>query len=493
VHLLGVSAAQLRNKLGEPAASVAKFSKPLEEATSPSLEALQLLTEGRRHRAARNARGALSFYQRAIELDPGFALAYAALGDAHGDLGEFALAAQAEKKAYELRARMTEPTRFQAESGYYDLVTGEEEKAYPVLLQWVQTFPSDVIGRNNFATCLQLLGQLDRAADEAREAARLLPTPLSYGRSMSYSIVADRLEEAKATFDEARARKFDGPLLREDRVLLAFLQRDEPAMQEQWSWAAGKPIADYFLFGRSRVEAYYGHFREARHLTEQAINLAAKSDAFAPSQRIVVEALREVEVGNSAQAQRVAAKAPAIAPNRNTQLVLALVFAQSGDLGQAQKLTDALSHDAPLDTMIHNYCLPTIRAAMKLRENDPAAAVKILRPTVKYDLAYPASFNGLYPAYIRGLAYLQMGEGRLAAAEFQKLLDHPGIVGRDVTGALSHLQLARAQKMIGDQAAARKSYEDFLTLWKDADSDIPIYQQAKAEYAKLRASLNRAF
>ncbi len=493
VHLLGVAAAQLRGKLGEPATSVTKFNKPLEEATSPSLEALQLLTEGyRRHHATRDARVAFPYYRRATELDPDFALAYAALGDAHTDLND-GLAAAAEKKAYELRTRMTEPTRFQAETGYYTLVTGEQEKAYPVLLQWVQTFPRDVMGRYNLARCLQLLGQQGQAADEAREAARLLPTALSYSRSMSYSIVADRLEEAKATFDEAQARKLDSPFLREVRVLLAFLQKDEPAMQELWSWAAGKPIADSFLSDRSRIEAYYGQFRGANRLTEQAIELDSKSDARTLAQRILVEALPEAEVGNSAQAQRAAAKALAIAPDRNTQLVVALVFARAGDIEEARKLADAISWDAPLNTVVQNYCLPTIRAAMKLHEKDPAAAVEILRPTVKYDLAYPASFNGLYPAYIRGLAYLQMDEGRLAAAEFQKLLDHPGTVGRDVTGALSHLQRARAQKMMNNEDAARKSYEDFLTLWKDADSDIPIYQQAKAEYAKLRTGSNRAF
>jgi len=220
---------------------------------------------------------------------------------------------------------------------------------------------------------------------------------------------------------------------------------------------------------------------------EQAINWADKSDAFAESACCNgLDALLEAEVGNSAQAQRVAAKALASAPNHNGQLIVALAFARAGDIGKAQKLADALSQGSPLDTVVQNYCLPTIRAAMKLHANDPASAVQILRPTVQYDLAYPEGFNSLYPAYIRGLAYLQMGEGRLAAAEFQKLLDHPGIVGKDVHGALSHLQLARARKMMGDQAAARKSYEDFLTLWKDADSDIPVYRQAKAEYARLR-------
>ena len=490
VQVLGASAAQLRGKLGEPAASVAKFNMPLEQATSPSPEALQQLAEGYRRHVAMDIRGAIQRYKRATELDSAFGLAYAALGVAHGTLGELDLAAAAEKKAYELRTRMTVLTRFLVEGLHYGFVTGEQEKAYPVLLQWVQTFPRDATGHNNFARCLQLLAQLDRGADEAREAARLLPTPWSYNNSMVASIVADRLEEARATFDEAQTRKFDTPDLRENRAVLAFLQKDQPAMQEQWNWAAGKPIADRFLFARSRIEAYYGHFREAR-LIEQALNPAAKSAVSGPAYWNAEEALREAEVGTSAQAQRLAAKALASDPNRIGQLSVALAFARAGDNEQAQKLAGTLSQDEPLNTVVQNYSLPTIRAAMKLHENDPTTAVEILRPTVKYDLAFADGFNSLYPAYIRGLAYLQMGEGRLAAAEFQKLLDHPGIVGRQITGALSHLQLARAQQMMGDQAAARKSYEDFLTLWKDADSDIPIYQQAKAEYAKLYTSSNR--
>jgi serine/threonine protein kinase/Flp pilus assembly protein TadD len=488
VHLLGVSAAELRGKLGEPAASLAKFNRPLEQATSPSPEAVQQLAEGYRRHLAMDVRGAIQHYQRATKLDPNFGLAYAALGAAHGTLAELDLATADAKKAYELRTRMTELTRFNVENLYYDFVTGEQDKAYPVLLQWVQTFPRDVIGHNNFARCLRLLAQPDRAADEAREAARLLPTPWSYNNSVVSSIAADRLEEARATFDEAQTRKFDTPDLRENRVLLAFLQKDEPSMEEQWGWAAGKPIAASFLFGRSKVQAYHGHFREARRLTAQAINTVTKSDIIEPAYCNGVAALREAEVGNSAEAQRLAAKALASAPNRIGQLGVALAFARAGNIEQARKLADALGQNDPLNTLVQNYSLPTIRAAMKLHENDPAAAIEILRPTVNYDLAFADGFNDLYPAYIRGLAHLQMREGRLAAAEFQKLVDHPGIVGRTVTGALSHLQLARAQKMIGNQAAARKSYEDFLSLWKDADSDIPIYRQAKAEYAALHAN-----
>ena len=491
VHLLGVSAVQLRGKLGESADTVARYNKPLEEATSQSPEAVQQLAEGYRRHLAVDFRGAIQNYQRAIESDPDFALAHAALGVAHEAVAEFALAAAAKKKAYELRTRMTERTRFDVEDLYFDGVTGEQDKAYAVLEQWGRTFPSDFIAHTNLMKSLGLLGQPSRAADEAREAARLLPTPYSYRSWMYASIMAERLEEAKATFEEAQKRKFDIPDLHEGRALLAFLQKDESAIQEQWRWAADKPITDQFLFARARIEAYRGRFGETRRLMNQAISPVERPNLSDPAFRSGSEALQEAEVGNSAKAQRLAAKALAGAPNRSTRLVVALALARAGNAEPAQKLAEMLSKDSPLDTVLQNYCLPTIRAAIKLHESDPVGAVEILQPTVKYDLAYPTGFNSLYPAYIRGLAYLQLGEGRLAAAEFQKLFDHPGIVGRDVIGALVRLQLARAQKAMGEQAAARKSYEDFLTLWKNADSDIPIYRQAKAEYARVGTSIDR--
>ena len=233
------------------------------------------------------------------------------------------------------------------------------------------------------------------------------------------------------------------------------------------------------------VETYYGHFRLGRRLVEQAIAPPERSNEFSPASYYAGEAAREAEVGHLTEAQREATTALDGPQDRYTKLSLALAFALAGDLAQAQKLADALSQDFPLDTMAQNYYLPTIRAAMKLHSNDPAGAIEILRPALKYELAEVLGFNSLYPAYVRGCAYLQMGDGRSAAVEFQKLLDHPGLVGREVIGALSHLQIARAQKISGDNAAARKSYEEFLALWKDADPDIPIYRQAKAEYARL--------
>jgi eukaryotic-like serine/threonine-protein kinase len=489
VHMLGASAAQLREKLGEPESSLARFNKPLEQALSSSPEAAQQLAVGYKRHLALDLRGAIQHYQRATELDPDFGLAYDALESGHSALNQLALAVTSAKRAFELRTRMTEPTRLQTEYIYYDSVTGELEKSYPVLLEWEQTFPRDFIVHNNLVKYFAWSGRPDRAAEEAREAARLLPTPWSYRSWMYSSILANRLEEAKAIYNDAQVRNFNGPDMRDERVLVAFLQRDEPAMREQWSWAAGKPIADGLLLGRSRVEAYRGHFNEARRLEKQAIDLAAKSDASAPLGNVGFdnseEALEEAEVGNLAEARRFAAQSRANTLNRNSQLVLALAFARTGNIVEAQNLADALNQNAPLDTVVQNYYLPTIHAAIKLHQTDPNGAISVLQSTVKYDLASPTGFNSLYPAYIRGLAYLKIGEGHEAAAEFQKLLDHPGIVGREVIGALSRLQLARAQQMMGDEAAARRSYEDFLALWKDADPDIPIYQQAKSECARL--------
>jgi eukaryotic-like serine/threonine-protein kinase len=490
VHMLGIAAVQLRHKLGEPSASLARFNKPLEEALSSSLEALQAGTLGYKRHITGDVKGAIPYYQRSLELDPNLASTYEALGSAYYFLFERDFAIAAFTRAYELRTRMTEPSRLETEFLYYANVTGESEKALSALLQSVQTFPRNVYARVNLSTYLGYLGQPDRAADEAREAARLQPTAVNYVQWVINSIRAGRLNEAQASLSEAPARNSDSLDIHYRRVLLAFLQDDQRAMQEQWNQGIGRQDAYEFLLWRSNVEEYHGRFRKARELVQQASNMAPsavdvlKKDGY-------VTALWEAESGDTARAKQIAATVLRTVSSRDDKLNLALALARAGSNDQARKMADALDKDSPLDTLVQNYHLPTIRAAMKLNENDPAAAIAALQPSLKYELSWNYSFNGLYPAYIRGLAYLQLGEGRLAAAEFQKLQDHRGLVGTDVIGALAHLQMARAQKMMGDEASARKAYEDFLTLWKDADSDIPIYQQAKAEYAKLRKEPQR--
>ena len=486
IHMLGLSVAELRRNLGEPASSVTSFNMPLAEATSGSPEALQLMMDGYRHHLVADFHGAIQNYQRAIQIDPSFALAYSAMARAHESLGEDLLAARAATKSYELRVRLTLPRRLNAEQSYYELVTGEQEKNRTVLTEWIRTFPEDFFAHTNLTVCLSLLGLRDEALAEAREAARLYPSPVSYENLVFNSILADRLDEAQAAFADADARRFDSVGLRSYRLLLAFLKKDTVAMKEQWDWAADNPVAgDRLLDGKARVERYYGHCRSARLLHERALQLSGTPET-APTRAVydIDDALNEAEVGRVVRARGMAEKALKTFEGRNVRLAAALAFARAGDIEQARKLADSIDRAAPSDTVIQHYCLPTIRAAMKLAANDPGEAVEILRATERYEMS-EAAFNCVYPAYIRGLAYLQMHQGRQATQEFQKLLDHPGIVGRNVIGALSHLQMARAEKLAGDSPAARKSYEEFLTLWKDADSDLPVHQQAKAEYAKM--------
>jgi len=488
IHMLGLSVAELRRNLGEPASSVASFNMPLAEATSGSPEALQLMMDGYRHHLVADFRGAIQYYQRAIQIDPSFALAYSATARAHESLGEDVLAARAATKSYELRVRLTLPRRLNAEQSYYEVVTGEQEKNRAVLTEWIRTFPEDFFAHTNLTVCLSLLGLRDEALAEAREAARLYPSPVSYENLVFNSILADRLDEAQAAFADADARKFDSVGLRSYRLLLAFLKKDTVAMKEQWDWAADNPVAgDRLLDGKAWVERYYGHCRSARLLHERALQLSGTPET-APTRAVydIDDALNEAEVGRVVRARGMAEKALKTFEGRNVRLAAALAFARAGNIEQARKLADSIDRAAPADTVIQHYGLPTIRAAMKLAANDPGGAVEILRATERYEMS-EAAFNSVYPAYIRGLAYLQMHQGRQATQEFQKLLDRPGIVGRNVIGALSHLQMARAAKLAGDSPAARKSYEEFLTLWKEADSDLPVYQQAKAEYGKMHS------
>jgi eukaryotic-like serine/threonine-protein kinase len=486
VHTLGVAGNSLRSKMGESDASVRSFSKPLEMATSASVEALHLLTEGYRRHFSPDKTAAITFYQSAIDMDPNFALAYAALGARHLNMGDIVQAAVAEKKAFELRDRLTQKNRFEIESLYFDLGTGELEKAYKIYMEWVQTYPADVNAHSNFGNNLMYLGHYDRAATEARELTRMQPSGPSYSALMARTIMANRFAAAKVVFEEAQSRGFDSAELHVLRHLLAFLQHDKRAMDEQLEWSIGKKEVEFIMLWReSSVQVYYGRFQEAHQLVERAMNAATKTGILSQFNPKETEALRVSEVGNFAEGERLAEAVGKDAHNRDQRLMLALAFARAGNQQEAQKLVEAISQEFPLDTLTQNYCLPTIRAAIKLHESDPAGAIELLRPAVRYDLAYPNAFNSLYPAYIRGLSYLQLGDGSSAAVEFQKVIDHPGIVGRWVTGGLAKLQLGRAQAMMGDKAAARRSYQDFLTLWKDADADIPIYNQAKAEYAKL--------
>jgi len=476
----------MRRKMGEPRASVAKYSKPLEMATSGSLEALQLLTTGYRLHMTRDQRAA-SYYQRAISLDPKLALAYLGLGAWHSNFGENSEAAAAETKAFELRDRLTGPSRFLAETLYYDLVTGELEKSYPVYQDWVQSFPQDVRGHINFSFCALSLGRLDRAVVEAREAVRLFPADATYANLAQITIVDGQLETAKAVLHEAEQQGNVDPF-RLWVHFIAFLERDQAGMREQATWAQNTASgnAAAVLYADANAEAYFGHFQSATGWLRRAEAKSARNSYGVIPLGLQEEfAIQEAETGKIAAAQALLPGLAAGSKDLYTRLSLAMLLAQVGETEKANELADTLSRQHPLDTLAQDYSLPIIRAAIKLQKNDPQGAIESLRPTAKYEFALPDGVNSVYPAYLRGLAYLRMGNGALAAPEFQKVIDHPGIVGRFVTGALAHLQLARARAMSGDKTSAKKSYEAFLDLWKDADPNLPIYRKAKIEYSKL--------
>lgn len=491
VRTLGSSASQLRLKLGESSDSVRRFNQPLDQATSSSPDALQFLVLGYKKQLSGDVPGALVYYGRAIEKDPNFGLAYAAQGSGNQGLNKRALALVGFSKAFELRSRLTVPSRFQVETIYYGDGRHESDKACPVAQEWVKAFPRDVIARINFSACLAYLGRHDEELVQSREAARLLPSEPSLSHLLIGAIYAQRIDEAKETYDEAISRGLDSPRLHLYHAHLAFLQNDTSGMEKEWTWASQDPVRGRFvLYRESRAEGFYGRSRNAHRLTQLDVGSSMKAGFLSDAAGFEsLDALSDAEIGNLRQSQALVTDAVRKSQDRIVLMLAALAFARAGNATQSQELVQKLSQLFPNDFTIQAFALPATRAAIKLDENDPAAAIDILRPVTPYDLAITDSFYYVYPAYLRGLAYLQLKEGNLAAAEFRKVLDHSGVGAGFVTGALSILQLARAQVLMHDEKAARKSYEDFLALWKNADSDLPIYREAKAEYAVLRKTI----
>jgi DNA-binding winged helix-turn-helix (wHTH) protein len=489
VHELGATAARLRRKLGEPAESLARFNQPLEKATSTSLEALQTGAEGTKLFLAGDPEAALSLYQRGIELDPELALTYEGIGAANEALGRYDLMLASYARAYQLRDRMTEKDRLNVEYLYYYSATGELDKAYSVLVRSLELFPRDVFFHNNLAMTLRRLGHLKRMADVEDEMAGLGPSPLYFSLAATANIIASRFKEARSWLAQADALKFDNLDLRIDRLQLAFIEGDRGTLDRIFDGEAHGPNRVVFLRERSTFEAQQGHFDSADRLQLEASKLS--SDSGDISLALVFSALRNAEAGRAIQARKAQTQALQSKLERNRRMIVALSLARSGRTDEASRLADQVSQEAPLDTIVQKYLAPTVRAAVKLHQHDPQAAIDLLRETVKYDLADTESFDYLYPAYIRGLAYLESGDGRSATGEFQKLIDNPGLCREFITCPLARLQLGRAERLMGNNAAARESYEEFLNLWKGADPDVPIYRQAKAEYAQLKSLGNQ--
>jgi tetratricopeptide (TPR) repeat protein len=476
------AASSLRRKLGESLGSVQKFTMPLEKATTPSLEALQAFTLGQAEHQKVAEDKAIPHLKRAIELDPNFAMAFATLGVVYSNLGETQQALDYLKKAFELKERASERERLYISAHYYEMVTGQIEKAIEVYESWKEAYPRDTLPRDNVALQYNSIGQFEKALTNASEAMRLNPKDFFAYQNVANSYQElDRYDEAKTIVEQAKALNVDSVI---DHMVLfdiAFIQGDAAGMQREVAWAAGKPDELFMLFNQGMADYGMGRAHRAHETVERAANQAEGRGLKAiAGQARAAEIVIEASLGNTQEACKRATEVPTSRVDKDAKSTIAMALAICGDADRAQKLINELAKDFPLDTLLNNVGLPVARAVIELHHNNPARAIALLEAATPYDL------TGFGAMYVRGEAFRLAHEGAKAAAEYQKILDHRGIGPLDPGYALGRLGLGRAYALQGETAKARTAYQDFLALWKDADPDIPILKQAKEEYEKLR-------
>lgn len=439
------------------------------------------------------ADAAIPFFKRAIELDPNFALAYAYLGIMENDIGESGLAVENHRKAYELRDRASEPEKYSITVVYHKDVTGNIDKAIEACRLWIQAYPRTELPHDMLAgMILPVIGQYEKVVEEGNEAVRLNPdVSIAYNLLGSGYIALNRLDEAKATYAQARERKLDVPMFSIGLYQIAFLQNDAAGMARHMARVTGQQgWVDQILALEADTVAYSGRLKAARELSRRAMDTAERAgEKDPPAMYLVTSGLREAWFGNPDEAQRRVALALKRSASRDVLYFAALAFAYSREDARARALADDLGKRFPEDTIVQFNYLPTLRARLALNKRDASEAVESLRMAAPYELGVstscPFTWTPMYSVFVRGEAYLAARQGSEAAAEFQKILNHPGVIINQPIGALAHLGLARAYVLKGDTARAKATYQDFLTLWKDADPDIPVLQQANAEYVKL--------
>jgi serine/threonine protein kinase len=488
-------ASKFRTRVGESLVTVEKHDTPLAEATTPSLEALKAYSMGWKDTASQGGDAAVPFFKHAVEIDPQFAIAYASLGLMYGSMGETELGTENTKKAYQLRNRASDNEKFFITAYYDGRATGNQKKAQQTCEAWAQAYPREWKPHSFLAGFIYpVLGEHEKAAEEAQRTIELAPDfGIGYALLGSNSLSLDRLGAAEDAVRRASERKIEIPLLALLRYDVAFLKGDNGGMQREVAAARGKSGAEELISDHQAFAlAYTGHLQEATKMLRRSSDLAQQA---AHREKAAVfetrAALWEAFCGNAPAAKPAAMAALTLARNREVQYGAALALAIAGDSSQAQTLTNDLEGSFSEDTSVKFNYLPSVRAFLALNHGDPAKAIELLQVAVPYELGQPRStqtgfFGALYPIYARGQAYLAARQGAEAAREFQKILDHPGIMVGDPIGVLAHLQLGRAYAMQGDTTKARIAYQNFFTLWKDADPDIPILKQAKAEYAKLQ-------
>jgi DNA-binding winged helix-turn-helix (wHTH) protein/tetratricopeptide (TPR) repeat protein len=488
-------ASKFRSRIGESHTSIQEYSTPLAEATTPSLEALKAYSAGWQIHAAHGASAALPFFQRATEIDPQFAIAHASLGRMYADLDQYGLAAASMIRAWQLRERASDREKFFITSNYEILVTGNLEAAQQTCEAWARAYPREALPHNALAGVVHKTpGRYEKALAETRKAIELDPYFwVGYYSLGVVNVYLGRLDDGDAALRAAAAHGLDA----DEFIMLAydidFLKDDRAGMDREATRARARPGGENWMSAREAfVAAYSGHLQNARIISHRAV--AQAQQAGQPERSALWAAgaaIREALFGNKEAATEWAHSALELSTDREVEYGSALAFAIAGDSSHAQALADQMEKQFPEDTAVRFNYLPTLRAVLALNRAEPQQAVELLQVAAPHELGIPFSaisglFGALYPVYVRGQAYIAGNKPTEAAAEFQKILDHRGIVVNDAIGALAHLQMGRAYAMAGDKAKAQAAYQTFFALWKDADADIPIFKQAKAEYAKLQ-------
>ncbi|MGC2150992.1 MAG: tetratricopeptide repeat protein, partial [Terriglobales bacterium] len=490
---MGKIAAATRTKLGESLASVQKYDVAPESVTTPSLDALHAYSLAMKERTG-NFQNCVPLFMHALELDPKFAMAYAQLGVVYVNIGETALGAENIRKAYELRDQVSEREKFYIASHYDDMVTGDLEAARKDVELWAQLYPRDPVPSNSLNIIYAYIGNYDKVFTYTKKAIDLSGlTGPSPNMAWAY-IFLNRLDEARAIALSAQTQHVDDPLFHFNLYVIDFLQRDFAAMEREAAILIANPTwADGGLNDEADSSAYVGQFAKGREFTRRAADAALKSDKKQSAGFYEADAaLRDALVGYTQLAKQEAKSALARSNSKDVESAAAIALSLAGDSASATRLANDLGQRFPQDTVVQFNHLPTIRAAAELHNGgakvDAARAIKLLEPTAPYELGTTALDGGisLFPVYVRGEAYLAAKQGAPAAAEFQKILDHSGVITNEQIGALALLGLGRAYVISGDKSKAHAAYQDFLALWKDADLDVPILKQAKAEYVKLQ-------
>jgi len=493
LNALGQASSEIRAKLGESLSTVQKFDTPLEQATTSSLQALKAYSEGMRAMTNGNDTAPeISFFKHAIELDPDFALAYGALSLEYGDLGESSLAADYARKAYELRGHTSEPEQYFVTARYNKEVTGNIEAAIQACQVWIGAYPRSWMPRALLGGAIYpVIGEYEKAVAEGKEAVRLRPNaPFSYGLLMGNYIALNRLDEAKAMYEQANQRKLSFTGYGVSLYQMAFLQHDSAGLAQQAAAALARPgTEDEVLASEAETAAYHGQLKKAQDLSGQAMDSAERADEQeAAATYLAMSALRDALFGNAHEARQRATLALKRSTGRDVQYAVALAFAFAADNARAEALARQLARKYPEDTLVQFNYLPALRGKIALNRQNAPEALAILRAATPYELGVTTfsalGWTAMYPVYVRGEAYLAAHQEREAAAEFQKIFDHPGIVLNYPIGPLARLQLARALSASGDRAQSAAVYKDLFAIWKDADPGVPVVQQARAEAAK---------